>query len=577
MRIEKVNAMRSALTIKRYRLLLAAIALTVAAVAGLAGDKADRSHATPMSNPYLYAVEQMEEFEDARLFQSVSIYCSMMRGKGRNLSFVLGCLYWYGIGVERDCAKAEANIRDALFRGRDGIASSYRGWDVDVLTVLSDIRAAAPCGGDKFEGPAAADLSPEEAFRWAMRHELGICAPTDYARSMEYLVSAAERGHEEARVEAAARYLYGSMGVTKDCAAARKWLEPAAEAGDGRALAFVGKLHRDGCGVDNDPTLAASYFQQAIEAGYGQANSNLADLYSKGEGVEKNEATADSLREKGKECYRNHIAALNAEGMRAYRGDGEAVDYFKAAWCFRRAFNFQEPNADDDECMYALGRIQEDGIDGVSNQYAAAIAFGIAAKNGHGPSMMRLGAMLEEGRGVRQSSRMAAKWYTKALEMGEADAEEALERAERAIAEGNGDGWLASPAMANMMADMRCRAFITEKYGELNGENAPALFAELARLADGGSTMAQLQVGVALIRGERKIGVEPDPEKGLKYLEAAAEAHSFVTAELLKELYARGDVVPRDLKKAAHFEEIANQGKRLVAELEKEKEKLEAE
>jgi uncharacterized protein len=96
----------------------------------------------------------------------------------------------------------------------------------------------------------------------------------------------AEKGDPQACLEMGDRLLNGD-GLAPDPAAARTWLEKAAQAGVGDAMFRLGKLHHDGIGGPRDFPRALAYYTQAARAGVPEAQHNLGAMLVSGRGIKR--------------------------------------------------------------------------------------------------------------------------------------------------------------------------------------------------------------------------------------------------------------------------------------------------
>src|SRR5690242_18696919 len=87
-------------------------------------------------------------------------------------------------------------------------------------------------------------------------------------------LSAAQNGDVHAQSVLGYMYLAGE-GVTKDGAAALKWLRKAAEQGDLDSQCNLGAIFASGQGVPRDYVEAGHWFRKAAERGHAGAQCNL--------------------------------------------------------------------------------------------------------------------------------------------------------------------------------------------------------------------------------------------------------------------------------------------------------------
>ena len=106
---------------------------------------------------------------------------------------------------------------------------------------------------------------------------------------MELLRVAAEGGIVDAKLLLAIAsynggYLYRSL-KEPDYDEAMRWFSEAAEAGNARAITWLGHAYNDGKAVSEDKPRAVTYWLQAAEAGDERAMHALSLAYRDGEGV----------------------------------------------------------------------------------------------------------------------------------------------------------------------------------------------------------------------------------------------------------------------------------------------------
>lgn len=106
------------------------------------------------------------------------------------------------------------------------------------------------------------------------------------------LTKAANLGYTPAEFYLAKLYENGEAGLTRDPAAARRWTERAANAGEPRAMYNLALYCFDGVGGPKDLDAAAGWFRKAAQAGLVDSQYNLGRLYEQGYGVQRDAAEA---------------------------------------------------------------------------------------------------------------------------------------------------------------------------------------------------------------------------------------------------------------------------------------------
>jgi hypothetical protein len=157
---------------------------------------------------------------------------------------------------------------------------------------------------------------------------------------------------------------------------------PLAHAGVPRAQNNIGACFAGGLGVERNTAVALRWLTLAAEAGDAVGQRNLAALHFKGDGVEQSDVEA-------RRWYR--AAAEN--------GDCAAQDML--SWMLLEG--------DDKADLPEVRRWAE-----------------AAAGSGVAPSMTRLGMMYHEALGVERDAVVAAQWWRRGADAGDADAQAML-------------------------------------------------------------------------------------------------------------------------------------------------------
>ncbi|MGE5707709.1 MAG: UvrD-helicase domain-containing protein, partial [Bacteroidota bacterium] len=323
---------------------------------------------------------------------------------------------------------------------------------------------------------------PAQAFRWYRRAEqgghpeapfrLGLCylqgmgTPQNPSKAKFCFLAAAEKGHPEAQFELA-RLLFAET-----VREATRWYQRAAEAGHVPAMHALGEIHYYGEAGKEDPEAAAHWYRAAAERGHAPSQYSLGFMLS--HGLPRDPAAAvhwlrlaaeqghrEAQHELGETYQQDEhpeealhwfsLAAQSEHPDSLYRlgrfllkqGDPAAQD-----WLHRAAekghpgaqFELSTVYADSREISLAWCRkAAEQGH--VDAQYRLGFTFfqegearraipwfSRAAEQGDEMSMVYLGLIYEEGRGVPVDRERALHWYGLAAERGEPRAREGLER-----------------------------------------------------------------------------------------------------------------------------------------------------
>lgn len=132
-----------------------------------------------------------------------------------------------------------------------------------------------------------AEASPADLYRQALQ-KLSAQEPG----GLPLLTKAANDGYAPAEFHLGKLYENGEAGLSKDPAAARRWTERAAQAGEPRAMHNLALYYFDGVGGSKDLIEAASWFRKAATAGVVDSQYNLGRLYEQGYGVQRDPAEA---------------------------------------------------------------------------------------------------------------------------------------------------------------------------------------------------------------------------------------------------------------------------------------------
>lgn len=181
--------------------------------------------------------------------------------------YVLGVMYYEGLGVWRNHAEAVKWLRKAAEQGL--VPAQY---------VLG--RAYL------FPGPGI-ERNAAEAVKWlrkaaergdadaqhflGLAYDRGLGVRTDHAEAAKWYRLAAEQGHMAAQEGLGTIYSMGGFGVPRDYAEAAKWYRRAAEQGDTFSLQQLGLMYRWGRGVPQDWLKAYMLYDIAATRGVNAA------------------------------------------------------------------------------------------------------------------------------------------------------------------------------------------------------------------------------------------------------------------------------------------------------------------
>lgn len=340
----------------------------------------------------------------------------------------------------------------------------------------------------------------------------------DYTSALPYFFEAAEAGNAKAMAELGRMYVNG-WGVEQDYEKALEWTYKAIDQDNADAQATLGFMYSQGYGVELDYKKAAEWYSKAAEQGDAFAQTNLGAMYSLGLGVIQD-------YEKSVEWYKKAAEQGDSEGQRglakAYEsGQGVPQDYEKAIELYSKAIDQGNVKA-----MTDLGHMYDYGV-GVDQDIENAKELYLkAAEQGEPVAQRSMGTLYYEGIGVEQDLKKAVEWYTKAAEQKDP------------VAQYN---------LGNMYY-----------YGEEVAQDYKKAVELYKEAAEQGYADAQAALAYMYCCG---VGVPQDYEQGIKLYTQAAEQGSVEAQYSLGVAYELGEGVPQDNKKAMEwYSKAAEQG-----------------
>ncbi len=268
-------------------------------------------------------------------------------------------------------------------------------------------------------------LSHDETKRtadYAIRYYHGMNAPFDRRRAVELLRVAAGEGDVLSRARLAYLTCIGdeTAGIRQDTATGLAYLTPLLSSLEELvtqnipdAMLLWGNLLVDGLGVEKNEKRAVELYYLAAEAGYAPAANALGQCYSFATGVKPDDLRAVS-------CYRRAADAGYAPaqfhlGVCYFNGQGVKVDKAEAAkWYAAAAEQGYAP------AQFTLGKHYVQVMNGVENDpERGEMWLTRAAEQGLIKAIDFL-ADLYHNRGTNDADKVAAMWYSRAAESGDA-------------------------------------------------------------------------------------------------------------------------------------------------------------
>ena len=285
-------------------------------------------------------------------------------------------------------------------------------------------------------------------------------------------------------------------------------LKTQATNGDAIAQTALGRAYRQGAGVRKDDQAALGWIRKAADQGYGPAENELGLMYRIGQGVtpDKQEAVRWYL----KAAKHGNPRAMFNLGASYYNGDGVEADDVKSLAWFLLAREAGDPMA-------------QEAVQRASSERSAQSVAAFAA----------IGKMFETGNELPKEPIEALKWYRKAADAGDDEAQ--VKAASLLLAQDH------NPTK--------------EEYTEV--------FQRCEKAAKSPSAIGAYCMAVLYKRG---IGTSPNTEEYAKWLgRAANHGHARATLEF-GEAYWKGEGIKSDLVKAYMWIWIAYSSKVAGAE-----------
>ncbi len=244
-----------------------------------------------------------------------------------------------------------------------------------------------------------------------------------------WLRKAAEQGLAKAQGNLGSYYANGS-GVGEDWNEAIKWFRKAAEQGNAIGQNNLGSCYAKGKGVKQDWNEAAKWYRKAVEQGDAQAQFNLGNCYFNGLGVEKDDREAMKWFRKAADQgradaqYNLGVGYENGKGRRktnAKRCQHGICWRFSKQWRCGDAHRIQSRYLQAKMVLrYATQNWRERLLNGDIEGGVSVVMFA--------PSLILVSLSLRYRTvgGTRLGVEAAARWFGKAAEQGDANAQHNL-------------------------------------------------------------------------------------------------------------------------------------------------------
>jgi TPR repeat protein len=219
-----------------------------------------------------------------------------------------------------------------------------------------------------------------------------------------------------------------------------KWYRKAAEQGDAQKQFNLGFMYW----LDGNNVEAANWYRKAAEQGHLLAQADLGDMYRDGKGIPQDYAEAakwyrraagnDTAEGRGmtstKAMSQNQLGTLYEKGLGVRRDYAEAAKWYRSAVrsgpgggaaVFSMYFLCMAGKSTRQDCADAA-----EWLSNLANQDDSVLLPSVRALQGSNVSQYFLGTLYENGLGVPQDFVEAAKWYRKASDQGNSNAQFSL-------------------------------------------------------------------------------------------------------------------------------------------------------
>ncbi len=281
-------------------------------------------------------------------------------------------------------------------------------WEVPVQNGWGFMHAYPKGSEPGKSGPLAWFLKGANQGHAVAQHSLGRMykygwgVPADESKSLMWLRLAAKQGYAEAQVDLGRLYETGEC-VPRDYGEALKYYRRAAKRGNARAMRLLGRMCEAGDGVPVDKVAAASWYSVAAERGDRSAAEDLRRLSAEGWRVPEPYDEVEWLEWCRGAAEAGHAEAQAALGSRYADRYPAPPDYAKALFWYREAA----------EQGCARGQV------GLAQVYKYRYKAGLDERQTET-------ADFPSEKPPQEDLAEAAKWYRKAAEQEDADAEAAL-------------------------------------------------------------------------------------------------------------------------------------------------------
>ena len=208
----------------------------------------------------------------------------LLKSKDKNAQYLIGLMYFQGLGVRRDLDLAIGYLQQATDQGHE-YARLLLGVSLNAKGEFSESAKHLQWAADKNEASAQ--------YLLGMMYVGGRGVPQDINKALQLFRAAHDQNYTAATTKLAQFYYGGLGGLKKNPLEAARLFRLAAEKGEHQAQLLLGEALYNGEGVAANPTEAVSWFIKAANAGQDpEAYARLGWAYHEGKGVIQNDFEA---------------------------------------------------------------------------------------------------------------------------------------------------------------------------------------------------------------------------------------------------------------------------------------------
>lgn len=286
-----------------------------------------------------------------------------------------------------------------------------------LLTVLINVGFCDDASFEKnisVENPAGIgeeeNTTTKDLLGLGKKYFYGKGVDQNTTKAFELISQSAMEGDPNSLYDIGLMLYYGS-GTDQNVSSAIERFKAAAIQNEPLSMVMLAKIYESGDGVEENNQEALSWYKRSAENGNVESMQKVATFYYDGKGVDQNYTKAfkwysEILKHKNDPDVANNI------GLMYLMGSGVEPDINKA-----KTFFLEAAKNGSAEALYNLGGVSEQ-----SEEYRnALLCYTKAINKKFYAAYDRIGVLYENGLGVKEDHRVAAKWYFVAASKGDAD------------------------------------------------------------------------------------------------------------------------------------------------------------